>query len=91
MICGDNMHIRVGKEIRSNKDIRNLIVSIILRQNSDFVEQQIFDLTKNHLKGSKMKIGADDILEMIEDTLNILGRNGEVTCWNGKYKAKGMH
>ena len=91
MICGDDMHIKTGKEIRSSVDIRNLIVSIIFRQNSDFTERKIFDLVENYLKGSKMKIGADDILEMIEETLNILGRNGEVACWNGKYRPKEMH
>ena len=91
MICGDNMHIRVGKEIRSNEDIRNLIVSIILRQNSDFKKQGIFGLAKEYLKGSKVEMTNDDILTMIENVLDVLGKNGEITCWNGKYKTKEIH
>lgn len=91
MICGDNMHIRVGKEIRSSEDIRNLIVSIILRQNSDFTKQKIFDLIKEYIHGSEAKIEDDDITSIIEDTLDVLRRNGEVICWNGKYKTKEIH
>lgn len=91
MICGDNMHIRAGKEIRSNEDVRNLIVSIIFRQNSDFTKQEIFGLAKEYLKGSEVEITDDDILTMIENTLDILGRNSEITCWNGKYKTKEIH
>lgn len=91
MIYGNNMHIKTGKEIRSSEDIRNLIVSIILRQNSDFTKQKIFDLIKEYIHGSKAKIEDGDITSIIEDTLDVLRRNGEVTCWNGKYKTKEIH
>lgn len=85
------MHIRIGKEIRNNEDIRSLIVSIILRQNSYFTEQEIFDLIKEYIHDSEAKIENGNIASIIEDTLDVLRRNGEVTCWNGKYKTKEIH
>ena len=91
MICGDNMHIRAGKEIRSSEDIRSLIVSIIFRQNSDFTKQKIFDLIKEYIHDSEAKIEDGNIASIIEETLDVLRRNGEVTCWNGKYKTKEIH
>lgn len=82
--------IKQGKAITNIEDIRNLITGIILRQRKEFYRDDIVNATNHYLQGSSVKLKDTDIKNMIDDSLDIFGRNGEVKCKNGKYVTVGL-
>lgn len=74
----------------NKEDIRNLITSIILRQNNKYTKTSIMDAVMLALNNSDIKLNKD-INEMcisllIDEALNIFCRMGEIKCWNGEYR-----
>lgn len=82
--------IKYGKAISNNEDIRNLIAGIILRQRKEFYRDNIFNITNYYLQGTSMVINDRDIKDMIDNSLDVFRRNGEVRCQNGKFLTVGI-
>lgn len=78
--------IKSGKAISNNEDIRNLITGIILRQKNEYHKDHILTLVFKYLDGTNMIIDSTKVDQLVDNGLEILGRNGEVSCRNGKYR-----
>lgn len=78
--------IKSGKAISNNEDIRNLITGIILRQKSEYYKDHILMLVLRYLDGANMIIDRTKVDQLVDNGLEILGRNGEVSCKNGRYR-----
>lgn len=74
----------------NKEDIRNLITSIILRQNNKYTNASIMNTVMWVLNNSDIKLNKD-INEMCislltDEALDIFYRRGEIKCWNGEYR-----
>lgn len=78
--------IKTGKAIRTNKDIQNLITSLILRQRSDFNESGLITQTHDKMQDTEMEIKDEQVERMIVNTLEVLECSGVVDRKNGIYK-----
>ena len=84
-------YVKQGKEVTSEEDIRNLITGVILRQRTIYRKENALATVLAHLKDAAVEIEKDNVLRLLDDGLDILGRNGEVSCWNGVYKTSGIN
>ena len=84
-------YVKQGREITSEEDIRNLITSIILRQKNTYRKETVLASVLEHLKDASVEIEKNNVLKLLDDGLDILRRNGEVSCWNGVYKSSDIN
>lgn len=82
--------IKSGEAILDNEDIRNLVTGVILRQKSAYREEKIFSTVLHYLSGSSVSIDDTSLSKLVDSGLDILVRNGEVSCWNGLYQTSGV-
>lgn len=82
--------IKSGKAIHNNEDIRNLITGVILRQRKEYRKDHIVSTVLYYLDGTNLIVDKGNVSRLIDNGLDILGRNGEVTCWNGVYRTAGI-
>lgn len=73
--------IRTGTEIKNKQDLRNLIVSIILRQKKEYKPLDIIETTKRYLSNTGFEHSNDVLNELTNDILDIFRRNEIVKCW----------
>jgi len=78
--------IKYGREISNNEDVRNLITGVILRQGTAYYKDSIVNTVWKYLDGSTMNISKKEVNELVDNSLNVFGRNNEVICRNGKYR-----
>lgn len=84
-------YVKQGKEVTSEEDIRSLITGIILRQRTAYRKEDVLATVLAHLKDAAVEVEKDNVLRLLDDGLDILGRNGEVSCWNGVYKTSDVN
>lgn len=84
-------YVKQGKEVTSEEDIRNLITGIILRQKNAYRKENVLASVLEHLKDATVEVEKDNVSRFLDDGLDVLGRNGEVSCWNGVYKTSGIN
>lgn len=84
-------YIKINDEITSKEDVRNLITGIILRQRNAYKKDDILESVLFYSKGSSIEIDKNDILQLIDTSLDVFKRNGEVNCWNGIYRTAGIN
>ena len=84
-------YVKQGREITSEEDIRNLITGIILRQRDSYRKENVLASVLEHLKDASMEVEKDNVSTLLDDGLDVLGRNGEVNCWNGVYKSSDIN
>lgn len=82
--------VKTGKAIQTNRDVQNLITSVILRQKSDFSKNKIMMEMINKMQEAEMKIEENQVEQMIMNTLGVLECNGVVDKKNGVYKKKNV-
>lgn len=84
-------YVKQGKEVTSEEDIRNLITGIILRQKNAYRKEDVLATVLAYLKDATVKVEEENVSKLLDDGLDILGRNGEVSCWNGVYKTSDIN
>lgn len=82
--------VKSGAAILNNEDIRNLITGVILRQKNAYCEDHIFATVLSCLNGSSVSIDDATLLGLVGSGLDVLERNGEVSCWNGLYQTSSV-
>lgn len=82
--------IKYGKAISNNEDVRNLITGIILRQRKEYYKDNIVNVVWGYLDGSSVAISRNELNHLVDNSLDVFGRNNEVICKNGKYKTVGL-
>ncbi len=82
--------VKTGKAIQTNRDIQNLITSVILRQRSDFNKNGIMIQMHNKMRDTEMEIEDNQVEQMIMNTLGVLECSGVVDKKNGIYKKKNV-
>lgn len=82
--------IKTGKAIQTNRDVQNLITSVILRQRSDFNKNGIMMQMRNKMRDTEMEIEDNQVEQMILNTLGVLECSGVVDKKNGIYKKKNV-
>lgn len=80
--------VKTGKAIRTNRDVQNLITSVILRQRSDFNKNGIMIQMRNKMRDTEMDIEDIQVEQMVMNTLGVLECSGVVDKRNGIYKKK---
>ncbi len=80
--------VRKREQIRSYEDIRNIITGLILRQENQFKEEDIFDMVNRYSAGSTVKISERKLTELIQESLDLFCRNDLLSCQNGFYSSK---
>lgn len=82
--------IKYGKAISNNEDVRNLITGIILRQRKEYYKDNIVNVVWGYLDGSPVAISRNELNHLVDNSLDVFGRNNEVICKNGRYKTVGL-
>lgn len=82
--------VKTGRNVRTDRDLQNLITSVILRQRRSFDKNVIVTQTRNKLRDSEMQLDNQEIEKMISRTLGILECNGVVGRKDGIYIKKEM-
>ena len=82
--------IKVGKDVRTERDVQNLITSVILRQNSDFDREAIVVQFQKKMVDSEVKLKDYQIERKILSTLRTLECSGVIGVKNGVYRKKRM-
>ncbi len=82
--------VKTGKAIQTNRDVQNLITSLILRQRSDFNKNGIMIQMRNKMRDTEMEIEDNQVEQMIMNTLGVLECSGVVDKKNGIYKKKNV-
>ncbi len=82
--------VKTGRDVRTSRDLQNLITSVILRQTRSFDRGMIASQTKDKLKDSEMQLDSQEIEKMISRTLGTLECNGVVGGKDGTYIKKEM-
>lgn len=77
--------VKSGVLITNKEDVQNMVIGIIFRQQEKYRKEQILESTKNYFRGSTLKINHNTLLEIVEDNLAILSRNGTICCCDGNY------
>ena len=83
--------VKQEREITSEEDIRNSITDIILRQKTACRKENALTSILEHLKDAAVEVEKDNVLRPLDDDLDILKRNGEVSCWNSVHKSSGIN
>ena len=82
--------VKTGKNVRTDRDLQNLVTSVILRQRRSFDRNEIVSQTKSKLRDSEMQLDNQEIEKMIYRTLGVLECNGVVGKKDGIYIKKEM-
>lgn len=77
--------VKSGKDIKNQEDLRNLITGVILRQPGNYQKGKIKQIVNSYLRGSSYTLDDRSLSQLIDDGLDVLNRNGIVSCWNGYY------
>lgn len=80
--------VKTGKNVRTDRDLQNLVTSVILRQRRSFGRNEIVSQTKSKLKDSEMQLENQEIEKMISRTLGVLECNGVFGKKDGMYIKK---
>ena len=82
--------VKTGKNVRTDRDLQNLVTSVILRQRRSFDRNEIVSQTKSKLRDSEMQLDNQELEKMISRTLGVLECNGVVGKKDGIYIKKEM-
>lgn len=77
--------IKTGKNVNCDKDLQNIVTSIILRQNYFFNESSILKVIHTKLKNSALINQDTKIENIIHTTFNVLERNDVIFSKDGIY------
>lgn len=77
--------LKFGKEIKTDGDMSNLIIGIILRQTKPYTERSVFNLVKESAKGSSVFISNEELMRTIRSNIEVLEMNGRVKEYDGKF------
>ncbi len=78
--------IKYGASVCNIQDLKNLVLGIILRQESVFRKEDILNLTLQYLLGSELVIKEKEITFLINSILKKLFFYDILTCNSGEYK-----
>ena len=82
--------IKCGTEICNIEDIKNLIVGIIFRQKGNYAKEDITGTVTHYLQGSLLVIRENIVNDLVENSLDVLQRNNDIICENGRYRTVGI-
>ena len=77
--------VKAGKDINNQEDLRNLITGVILRQPGNYRKAMIKQIVNSYLRGSSYTLDDRSLSQLIDNGLDVLNRNGIVSCRNGYY------
>ena len=77
-------NFKIGAEIETKEDVKNLILNIISRA-KEFAQIDIVRLTKNYIQGSKVRMLDDAIEQMVAFTIYDLQIAKKVVCIDGVF------
>lgn len=77
--------VKSGTDIKNRSDFQNLVMGIILRQNTKYNENDIFKAVMYHSKNSQILINPTFVKNVISENLHFLIRSKRVFCIDGIY------
>lgn len=80
--------VEVGKRVTTDRDLQNLVTSVILRQKSSFDEKEIVKQTRRKLKDSMYVEEDKKVQAVIHHTMRVLDCNGVFGMKDGVYCIK---
>ena len=80
--------IKTGAAIKTQADVRNLVLALILRQEGTFEKEKLQILAEQFLTNSIYKTSERELKEIISGYLDLLCRNKELNCDHGCYIGK---
>ena len=82
--------IKTGAAIRSQADVRNLVLALILRQRDFFEKESVFSLARHFLEKSYYHVSDRELQEIINNYLDLLCRNKELRCNRDRYVGRAV-
>lgn len=82
--------IKKGKEIKTHSDVRSLVTGLILRQENEYLPEEIEELARKYIGDGAYVINDYDLRQIILDDLDIMNRNDMVFGRNGHYVTREM-
>lgn len=80
--------VKTGRDICTDRDVQNLVTSVILRQKRNFQRNDIVLQTRNKMKASELQLADQKLETMVSNTLGVLERNGIVGRKDGVYSKR---
>ena len=80
--------VKTGRNVCTERDVQNLITSVILRQKRNFRRGEIVHQTKEKMKDSEIQLADQRVERMVSNTLGVLERNGIVGRKDGVYSKR---
>lgn len=77
--------VKIGRDIRNEGDLQNLVTSIIFRTEGEFTIEEILPVINWNLRGS-IYYKSEKVKECLENTLQVLERTEYVEYENGVFK-----
>lgn len=77
--------VKSGVNLKNEADLQNMVIGIMLRQRSKYVEQDILDAVNYHCRNADFDIDQWIIKKFVNDNLNFLMRTNRVRCIDGVY------
>lgn len=79
----------------NKESIGELITSVILRQDDKYTKDSIVNaimyILDNQAINLNESINKECISLLVDNALDVFCRNGEIRCWNGKYRTADVH
>ncbi len=77
--------IKTGNRIQTREDVVNLVTAILLRQRKDFSISHIINTVDHYMEGAVYQISYRRLETIIRDDIDVMKRNKEIRCKNGRY------
>ena len=82
--------VKCGAEICNIEDVKNLIIGIIFRQKKNYAKEDVIGMVTHYLQDSLLVTNENTVNDLVESSLDLLQRNGDVICENGIYRTIGI-
>ena len=78
--------LKYGSEIKTERDVRNLVTGVIFRMNPAFKADDVKRETGKYMKGAVYKINKRNLYAMVDKEIADMYRFRTIIYKNGKYR-----
>lgn len=80
-------HVKVGTAVSTEADLQDLVTTIIMQQEVEFEDEEIYEKVKDSLGSSLFCNESSKIQTIISKTLDIFEFSGCISSHKGRYQA----
>ena len=80
-------HVKVGADVSTEADLQDLVTTIIMQQEVEFGNDEIFEKVRDGLSSSRFFEESNKIQKVISKTLDIFEFSGCISSHRGRYQA----